>query len=40
VQDQHNFDMPYQGVVDHHPRPLVHVSDSHLSICYRAPFDQ
>ena len=31
VQDQYNFDMPYQGgVVDYHPRPLVDVSDSHL----------
>jgi hypothetical protein len=39
VQDQHNFDVPYQGVVDHHPRPLVlDVGDSHLS-AVEPPFD-
>jgi hypothetical protein len=37
-QDPHHFDVAYQGVVDYHPQPLVGVSNSHPSICYRASF--
>jgi hypothetical protein len=35
VQDLHHFDVAYQGVA---PQPIVAVSNSHLSICYRASF--